>query len=361
MCNNGRGNDRGNTKGQEAMAGRKVVTSRDVAREAGVSRSAVSRAFTEGASVSERTRQRVLAAAWKLGYSPNALARGLITQRSNMVGLVMADITNPFYAKVLESFSEKLQSVGQRVLLFSIAKVHDIDQALPALLQYQVDGVIITSAVLSSAMAETCAKTGKPVILFNRYVRETTTSAVCTDNVAAGRRVADLLLDAGHRRCAFIAGTANTSTSNDRQRGFLDRLAARGAPPPLVDRGDYRYGGGFAAAERLFTRDDPPDAVFCANDVMAMGAMDLIRRVRGLRVPDDVSVIGFDGIAASGWPSFDLTTMEQQVERMTDEAMEILMARIADPALPPETRFVPARLVARTSARLPREALAAAS
>lgn len=197
-----------------------------------------------------------------------------------MVGLVMADITDPFYAKVLESFSEKLQSVGQRVLLFSIAKVHDIDQALPALLQYQVDGVIITSAVLSSAMAETCAKAGKPVILFNRYVRETTTSAVCTDNVAAGRQVANLLIDAGHRRVAFIAGTANTSTSNDRQRGFLDRLAERGAPAPLVDRGDYRYEGGFAAAERLFARDDPPDAVFCANDVMAMGAMDLIRGVQ---------------------------------------------------------------------------------
>jgi len=343
------------------MAGRKAVTSQDVAHEAGVSRSAVSRTFTEGASVSGRTRERVLAAAWKLGYSPNAIARSLITQRSHMVGLVMADITNPFYAKVLESFSEKLQSVGQRVLLFSIAKVHDIDQALPALLQYQVDGVIITSAVLSSAMAETCAKAGKPVILFNRYVRETTTSAVCTDNAAAGRQVANLFADAGHRRCAFIAGTANTSTSNDRQRGFLDRLAERGAPPPLVDRGDYRYEGGFAAAERLFARDDPPDAIFCANDVMALGALDLIRQVRGLRVPEDVSVIGFDGIAASGWPSYELTTMEQQIERMTSEALEILLARIADPALPPETRFVPARLVPRASARLPRAMLSAVS
>ncbi len=344
------------------MAGSvKVVTSQDVAREAGVSRSAVSRTFTKGASVSESTRQRVLTAAWKLGYHPNAIARSLITQRSNMVGLVMADITNPFYAKVLESFSEKLQSVGQRVLLFSIAKVHDIDQALPALLQYQVDGVIITSAVLSSAMAETCNRAGKPVMLFNRYVRETTTSSVCTDNVAAGRQVANVLLDGGHRRYAFIAGTANTSTSNDRQRGFLDRLAERGAPPPLVERGDFHYEGGFAAAGRLFARDDPPDAVFCANDVMAVGAMDLIRGVRGLRVPEDVSVIGFDGIAASGWPSYDLTTMEQQIERMTSEAMEILMARIADPSLPPETRFVPAQLVARSSARLPREMLAAVS
>lgn len=339
----------------------KVVTSQDVAHAAGVSRSAVSRTFTKGGSVSEHTRRRVLAAARKLGYNPNAIARSLITQRSNMVGLVMADITNPFYARVLESFSEKLQSVGQHVLLFSIAKVHDIDQALPALLQYQVDGVIITSAVLSSAMAETCAKAGKPVILFNRYVRETITSAVCTDNVAAGREVANLLLDAGHYRCAFLAGTANTSTSNDRQRGFLDRLAERGALAPLVDRGDYCYEGGFAAAGRLFARADPPDAVFCANDVMAVGAMDQIRQVRGLRVPDDVSVIGFDGIAASGWPSYELTTMEQQIERMTSEAMEILMARIADPTLPPETRFVPARLVARASARLPQEMLAAVS
>ena len=344
----------------EYRGARTMTTSQDVACEAGVSRSAVSRTFTKGASVSEHTRQRVLAAARKLGYSPNAIARSLITQRSNMIGLVMADIANPFYAKVLESFSEKLQGAGQHVLLFSIAKAHDIDQALPALLQYQVDGVIITSAELPSAMAETCANAGKPVILFNCCVCDTTTSAVCTDNTAAGREVANLLLDAGHRSCAFIAGSANTPTSNDRQRGFLDRLTERSAPP-LVDRGGDTYEGGYAAAERLFAREDPPDAVFCASDVMAVGAMDQIRLARGLRVPDDVSVIGFDSIAASNWPSYELTTMEQQIERMTSEAMEILLARVADPTLPPETRLVPARLVTRASARLPRELFAAVS
>ncbi|MHA1572352.1 MAG: LacI family DNA-binding transcriptional regulator, partial [Alphaproteobacteria bacterium] len=144
------------------MALKKAATSFDVARVAGVSRSAVSRAFTAGASVSTRTRERVMVAAAQLDYRPNAIARSLIMQRSSIVGLVVAEITNPFYSAALETISRELQKNGLHVLLFSVGQSHDIDQALPALLQYQVDGVIITSGVFSSEVARRCAEAGRP-------------------------------------------------------------------------------------------------------------------------------------------------------------------------------------------------------
>ncbi len=187
------------------MVSKKAATSFDVARVAGVSRSAVSRTFTAGASVSTDMRARVMEAAEQLSYRPNAIARSLITQRSNIVGLVVAEITNPFYSAVLETISEKLQQNGQHVLLFSVAQAHDIDQALPALLQYQVDGVIITSALFSSEVVYRCAEVGRPVVLFNRYVPGAGVSAVCTDNVGGGRMIADEMIDAGYRRLALPA------------------------------------------------------------------------------------------------------------------------------------------------------------
>lgn len=338
------------------MGNRRMVTALDVARAAGVSRSAVSRTFTEGASVSEKTRRTVMEAAWSLGYRPNAIARSLITQRSRMIGVVMAEIGNPFYTSVLEAFSEKLQAMDMRVLLFTIARAHDIDDALPALLQYQVDGVVITSSVLSSEMARKCDAAGMPVVLFNRDVRAGSTSSVSSDNRSAGRMVADYLLDGGHRRPGFVAGTEDTSTSINRERGFVERLAERGVGPPLRDCGDYTYDGGAAAARRLLTAADRPDALFCANDVMAMGALDVARRELGLDVPADLSLVGFDGIEIAGLPPYDITTVFQRIDPMTDIAIDVLMERIDDPSLRPVKRLVPCELRERGSARRPKPA-----
>ena len=327
----------------------KPVTSSDVARLARVSRSAVSRCFTKGASVAPQTRARVMQAAEALGYRPNAIARSLITQKSNMIGLVMADLSNPFYGTVLEVFSDKLQQLGQHVLLFSVSRAQDIDTALPALLQYQVDGVIITSATLSSEMAHKCAGAGTPVVLFNRYVDDDAISAVCTDNVAGGRAMADVLHRAGCRRPAFIAGTRNTSTSNDRQAGFYARLGELGLFEQVSEQGDYNYDGGLVAARKLLARRPRPDGIFCANDMMALAAMDVARRELGLKVPGDVAICGFDGIAQSGWVGSDLTTIEQDIGAMTDEAIAILFARIARPGLKPVRAVLSGRLIERSS------------
>ena len=297
-------------------------------------------------------RKKVLKVARKLGYTPNVIARSLITKRTNMIGFVMADISNPFYPEVLEKFTQKLQALGRRILLFTVSRGQDIDGALPQILQYQVDGVVITSASLSSEMAEKCAQTGTPVVLFNRYVRVRNVSSVCCDNTEGGQLVANLLLDAGHKRFAYIAGSENTSTNVDRERGFIDRLEERGSAPPLREVGNYTYNGGRDAVKRLLQSHDPPDAIFCANDIMALGVLDTVRCDYSIKVPEDMSIIGFDDIRAAAWPSYDLTTIRQQIDEMINVTVDILLARIDDPEAEPVMRLVPGQLIVRSSARL---------
>jgi len=328
---------------------RKPVTSSEVARAAGVSRSAVSRAFTDGASISIKKRARVLEAATRLGYRPNEIARSLITRRSKMIGLVMANLDNPFYCNTLSVFSNKLQQKGLRVLLFAVDQAHEIDDALPSLLQYQVDGVIITSAIFTSSMAKTCFEIGIPVVLYNRYIDDFNNSSVSTDNAGGGRAIADHFVDQGYWDLAFISGTKDTSSSLDRQRGFQQQLHARGIPSPRIDSGDFCYEGGRDAARRLLTVDKPPRAIFCANDVMAMGAMDCVRAELGLRIPQDVAIAGFDGIAECARPSYDLTTIVQDVETMVERAIQLLRENTESSPPEPRRESLQGQLVVRSS------------
>lgn len=330
----------------------KKVTSIDVARLAGVSQSTVSRTFGARTSVSAKAREKVLAAAKQLGYKPNAIARSLITQRTNIIGIVMAHITSPFYPYVLEKFTQRLQEIGLQVLLFNSAPNQDVDQMLPLVLQYQVDALIITSATLSSEMADECAKQGTPVILFNRYVPNSQVSAVCCDNLAGGRLVADLLLDAGHQRLAYIAGNKNSSTNIDREKGFSEQLQARGGYNLLREQAFYTYQSGYEAAKRLCQREQPPDAIFCANDIMALGALDAARFEMGIKVPEELSIIGFDDIPTASWPTYSLTTIRQRVNLMIDATIELLIERLASPEVEPVLKLIPGILVERGSARL---------
>jgi DNA-binding LacI/PurR family transcriptional regulator len=331
------------------MSGKRV-TSIDVARLANVSQSAVSRAFSPNGAVSAQTRERILAAARQLGYTPNALARSLTTRRTNIVGVVMADMSNPFYPMVLEELTRQLTASGRQVLLLTTPSDHEIDALLPLLLQYQVDAVVVASATISSAMAGALARRGTPVVLFNRHVPGAQVSAVLCDNVEGGRLVANLLLDAGHRRLAYIAGKPDTSTNIDREKGFGDRLRERGAAPLLREQGAYTYQAGYEAAIRLLERPDRPTAIFCANDIIALGALDAARSTCALRVPEDVAVIGFDDIPAAAWPSYQLTTIRQPVEQMVAIAIELLTHGLDRPGAEPDVRLLPGILIRRASA-----------
>lgn len=329
-------------------------TSVDVARLAGVSQSTVSRAFagSDGVGVSAKTRQRIVLAAKQLGYKPNALARSLITQQSGLIGIVMGYVTAPFYSYVLQRFTQKLHADGHRVLLFAHQPDQEVDELLPLVLQYQVDGLIITSATLSSRMANECARDGTPVVLFNRYVFGASASSVSCDNVRGGRAAADVLLDAGHERLAYIAGRPNSSTNLDREKGFGERLQERGQSEWLYEQGSYTYHSGFEAAERLFHRAPRPDAIFCADDTMALGAIDCARAI-GIRVPEDVSIVGFDDIPAASWSAYSLTTIHQPVDEMVNLTLELLRERIESLTAEPVFKFIPGTLVKRRTVRMP--------
>ncbi len=330
----------------------KRVSSVQVARHAGVSQAAVSRVFTPGASVSADMRAKVLASAKKLGYRPNVLARSLTRRSTNIIGIVMFRFTNPFYARLLKEFSRQLQARNYWTLLLNSESDEGVESALPTALQYQVDGIIITSATLSSTLAEECARAGTPVVLFNRYSIESNVNAVCCDNVGAGRMVADILLDAGHARFAFIAGEENTSTSRDRERGFTERLRERGHELGLRDVGNFTYEDGYAAAHRLLRRPDRPDAIFCANDLTAMAVYDVATHELGIRVPNELSIVGYDDIAMASWHKYQITTVRQPLERMVEATVQVLMDAIEHPQAERVLRLIPASFIPRSTARI---------
>ncbi|WP_426959729.1 LacI family DNA-binding transcriptional regulator [Muricoccus radiodurans] len=333
------------------------ANAQDVARLAGVSQSAVSRTFTPGASVAPATRERVLEAARSLGYRPNMIARSLITRRSRIIGVAVGYLHNGFYPAVLEALSDRLQAMGHHLLLFTAPQTGDADPGLEEIMRYQVDGLILLSATLSSRLAAECHAGGVPVVLFNRVTPDAGVESVAGENRAGARHIARFLLAGGHRRFAYVAGLADSSTNRDREAGYFEALREAGVTDAIRVAGDYDTARAGEAAAALFTRPDRPDAVFCASDHMAIAVMDAARHRHGLRVPEDVSVIGFDDSVPAAWDSYALTTFSQPVDAMVEEAVRLLATRLEDPALSARRVVVPGELVVRRSARLPARGL----
>ena len=325
------------------------VTSIDLAQTLGISQSTVSRALSGDARIAVKTRQKVQALALELGYTPNAMARSLSTRQSNLIGIVISEMTSPFYPFVLEKLTSRLHQLGWRVLLFTTDAEHEVDELLPLILEYQCDGLIIASASLSSHMAETLSRHGTPVVLLNRYAADTNTSAVCCDNRGGGRLVAEYLLERLHVRYAYIAGRENTSTNRDRELGYTARLEAAGY---AVQRqsGNFTYEAGFAAMQRLLAQKNIPDAIFCANDITAIGAIDAAREA-GVRVGTDISLIGFDDIPMAAWSAYHLTTVRQPVEMMIASSLQMLIKAIQNVPIGSNLRFIPGTLVERQSVK----------
>jgi len=330
-----------------------AVTSGDVARLARVSQSAVSRTFSPGGSVSPEMRARVLEAAHQLGYRPNALARAMISGRSGLIALMVAYLDNHFYPQVLEMLSRALQNRGYQVLLFMTDRGRQ-DMVVQRMLQYQVEGIVMASATLSSSLARECAKTGTPVVLFNRYVPSLPASSVTSDNIEGGRQVGQLLARAGHRRIAFIAGQEDSSTSRDREAGFYKGLAECGVTAFGREVGGYSFAGATESTRRLLSARVRPDAIFVANDHMAFAAMDVARREFGLRIPEDLSIVGFDDVPEAAWSGYALTTVAQSADAMVEATVSILVEQMERRSVVRGAAVLPVRLVVRDSARRPR-------
>ena len=312
------------------------VTSHDVARAAGVSQSVVSRAFNPDGKIAAATRTKVLAVARELGYYPNAFARTLVQQRTKIVGVMMARIDNHFYPKVLEDLTTQLWQVDRQVMYFGVddgrsdvqGHGQDLSRVLQMALQYRVEAMVVASLTLSSRTAEIFSEAGIPVILFNRSPSHAHLSAdvyaVSCDNFYGGKLAANSFLDAHHERYAFIGGSPDTSTNRDRKAGFMEALKERGAELAYAVEKEYSYEWGRNASRYLLEQRSPPDAIFCASDLIALGALDCARAEFALRVPEDVAIIGFDDIEASGWLGYQLTTVRQPVDLMLKETLAIV-------------------------------------
>jgi DNA-binding LacI/PurR family transcriptional regulator len=306
--------------------GRLQPSSIDVARLAGVSQSAVSRAFTPGASVSKKTREKVIAAARELGYQPSILPRILVTHRSQLIAIVIGGMYNPYYANIFEQFTRQFQAQGYQVLVFFVDHNEYFDAAIPLIMRYRVDGIISALSIMSKDAADECAQMRIPIVLLNGRQQNKWVSAVCCDNVEGGRLIANLLFQKGGTRFAYIAGN-ETLANTDREQGFVGRLKELGVEDVEIVKGNFHYEGGYEAARTLFAGESPPDAVFCANDLTAIGAMECARVEYGLRIPEDVMIAGFDDATFSSWPSYSLTTIRQNGAEMVDAAIAALKQR----------------------------------
>jgi DNA-binding LacI/PurR family transcriptional regulator len=325
------------------------VTLKDVAERAGVSRSAVSRTFTSGASVSPRTREKVERAARDLGYSPSLIARSLATKKTKLIGLVANNFQNPAVLEVFDLYTRALQQRELRPLLVNLTDETDPEQSVRMLRQYSVDGVIVATSTLPPDFARAFREAKVPVVhAFGRFDPGVNVHVVGIDNVLAGRMAAETLARRGYGRIAVIGGPEYATSTQDRVAGFTRCLGELGRTPASISyAANYTYDAGRAAMARLLEQQSV-DAVFCGDDLICMGAMDAAR-ARGLGIPDDVGFLGFNDMAMASWEAYRLTTIRQPLRDIILASVELIVALAEEPARAPEVRLLACEIVERAT------------
>jgi DNA-binding LacI/PurR family transcriptional regulator len=328
------------------------VTAAEVARRAGVSRSAVSRAFTPGASISREARQRILEAADHLGYRVNRLAQSLNQARSNVIGLVGTDLHQPFHAALLATLSEELLACGFQCMLLNAANAeHDMGALIARVLEYRVAGIVVMTGTPPARIVEQCLSNGVPVVLVNKLLPKLDVDTVIADHASGGRSAAEHLLAAGCRRVAVVSSGARTVSLVGRIEAFCARALAGGLKAHVwQQRAMTDYHTGHEAALALLAKNDI-DGVFCVTDLLALGFLDAARFERGRRVPEDLSVIGFDDIPQAAWSAYRLTTFRQPVGDLASAVMKVIRGRAEGSNPPHALTTVPVKLVVRSTVR----------
>ncbi|MEP4249255.1 LacI family DNA-binding transcriptional regulator [Tateyamaria sp.] len=330
-----------------------VATLKDVAIKAGVSTSAVSRTFTDGASVSDKMRRKVEKAAADLGYSPNFLARSLTTRRTKLIGLVSNNFHNPIFLQVFDLFTKGLQDRGLRPLLVNLSSETDPEHSVQMLNQYSVDGVVVASSTLPPAFSKAFRDKRIPVVnTFGRYSSSPEVHVVGIDNAEAGRMAAQTLVARGYKNVAFLGGPEAATSTQDRLKGFLEGLSQH--PDITVSHSfatEYSFQAGRSEMLRL-TESDLAEAYFCGDDVLSIGVLSAIKDA-GLKVPGDIGVIGFNDMEMSSWENIALTTIHQPIKQIINSSVELMTAMLDEPDRYPEARLFPCRIIERETLRPP--------
>lgn len=314
------------------------VSSREVAQRARVSQSTVSRVINERSNVLPETRRRVERAMADLGYVPNAAARTLITRRSQLIGLLVSNITNGFHPAIIESVTAAALAVGYTVIVGNTPEATREQAAfLRTLAEHRADGVIMTSAPLRArAVLEPLLAAGLPIVLANRRADDVATDSVSVDGVKAGRIATEHLIAHGCRRIAYVGGRPAASTDRDKFEGYRAALVAAGIrlDEELVTHGSYTYEWGHERTLQLLKGGLTVDAIVAGDDMIALGCMDALA-ASDRRVPEDVAVIGSDDIVAARFHAVGLTTIDHSAATMGELAVRLLLRRIEESAGPP--------------------------
>lgn len=329
-----------------------AVTLKQVAKRAGVSASAVSRTFTQGASVSEKTRKKVELAAAAMGYSPNFLARSLTTRRTKMIGLVSNNFHNPIFLEVFDLFTRGLQDSDLRPLLVNLTDQTDPATSVKMLRQYSVDGVIVASSTLPPSFAKSFRDSKMPVVhAFGQRSSNPEVHVVGIDNVECGRIAGHELARRGYRRVGFLGGPAIATSTQDRFDGFTQELTNH----PKIEVSHsfataYSFDAGRNEMCRLLAQKNPCEAYFCGDDVLSIGALSAINSA-GLSVPDDIGLIGLNDMEMAGWENIGLTTIHQPIAKIVDTAIKLILATLEQPDQKPEARLFSCHVVERQTLR----------
>lgn len=330
----------------------KQVTGFDVARRAGVSQPTVSRALRNLPGTSTETRERVLRAAADLSYTPSDSARSLSTRSTRRIAVVSEELTNPYYPELVEPLRRHLADHDLRTVV-----VTDTDHSavgLDALADGSYDGVVLTTTSRRSSLPRDLSERRIPHVLANRVLDRAESPSCSVDNRAGATTISTLLADLGHRRVASVQGPVATSTGRERADALRAGLARRGIAlrRDATRRAAFGHDPGRVAGHELLGRADRPTAIVCGNDVIALGVLSAARE-RGISVPQELTVIGFDDIPMAAWPLVDLTTVRCDLEALARIAVELLVAEIQEPGRAPVDRRIAVSLVLRgTHARV---------
>jgi len=320
------------------------VSAKDVANLAGVSRSAVSRTFG-GGQVSETIRARVIAAADQLGYRPNAIARSLIGGKTDLIAVIIAENDSIHNRLLIEKLIAAITHLGKRALVIPATADSDIDESALYAFDYQVDAIVVVGGTVSPRIIDQIRRVGVPLFLYERATGGGTECITC-DNVQGGRLAARFLIRCGRKRIAYLTKPRKTFSNIQRREGLLAELDDVGMTLHAEAHGVQSFTGGYQAAIELMSGAPPPDAIFCFNDEMALGALQAATEMK-LAVPDDVALIGFDDIPMAGWPMFGLTTISNPIDPAVDILVGRITARLADPAATVEAHLITPSLVVR--------------
>ena len=331
----------------------KQPTILDVAELAGVSKSLVSLVMREPERVSESSRMAVLEAVKQLGYRPNAVARSLVQQRSHVIGVVVSDLHNPFFADVADGIEAAAAAAGFRTILSSgFLDPHRERGALDTLLEMRADGIIIMGSRMDPDLIETVAAS-VPVTVLGRYTESRFIDSVGVDDSVGAMEAVDYLINLGHTKIVHIhAGTA--AGAPRRLQGYERAMRNHGLEDEIRSvAGDFTEAGGTKAMTEILASGDVPTAVFAPNDFSALGAMNVIDSA-GLRIPEDISLFGYDNLAIAGLPRISLTTVGQPRAALGEEAVALVLERLDEGRGIVRRVVVPPFLVIRSTTGPPR-------